>query len=60
MTQQTYSLTLNEMDGVESPQSCQTQGYGVDQSQQSFGLSLSQDFALTSSQEDLYRFGEVW
>ena len=23
-------------------------------------MSLSQDFALTSSQEELYRFGDVW
>ena len=36
-----------------------SQGGGVG-SANGYNLSLSQDFALTSSQEELYRFGEVW
>ena len=46
----------------------QSQGYGYDSQQQgyygapqmAFSQGDSQDFALTSSQEELYRYGEVW
>uniref|UniRef100_A0A7S2DKE2 Upf1 domain-containing protein n=2 Tax=Haptolina brevifila TaxID=156173 RepID=A0A7S2DKE2_9EUKA len=52
--------------GSQSSYDSQQQGYyGAQQMPFSQGderanLSLSQDFALTSSQEDLYRYGDVW
>jgi len=58
LTQQTYSMSLNDSQP-------QTQGYSQgysqsDASQPAFQLS-SQDFALTSSQDELYRWGgDVW
>lgn len=39
---------------------CSDAFHDVGSQGQCSGLSLSQEFALTSSQEELYRFGEVW
>jgi len=65
-TGQTFaSLSLGESQGYQQPQGY-SQGFSQGFSQQGdsqqggYNLSLSQDFALTSSQEELYRFGEVW
>ena len=48
--QQGYSQGWSPSQGADSSQG----GAG------GYGLSLSQDFALTASQEELYRIGEVW
>jgi len=59
-SQQKYAMVFNDLESADSQTMCQIQVFDGAQSQQSFGLSLSQDFALTSSQDDLYRFGEIW
>lgn len=66
VTQQSFaSMSLSDSQPIaydsQQQHMYQTQGYGSQQSYDSqYNLSLSQDFALPSSQEELYRYGDVW
>ena len=70
MTQSFGSMSLSDSQPFSMTESQQQQQASLTQtflSQQNLSetssqqaYSLSQDFVLTSSQEDMYRFGDVW
>ena len=58
---QPFSMTESQQQHAGYSQNLASQNtFGDASSQQGYNLSLSQDFVLTSSQEEMYRFGEVW